>query len=66
MDVVLPLPTTKNGNRGMLNIVDKLSKMVRIMLIKSNSAAPEVVLKFKEHIYRNHGLPRKIISDRDS
>lgn len=66
MDFVIPLLETENGYSGILNVVDKLSKMIRIIPIRSNITAPEVALKFKEHIYRNHGLPKKIISDRDS
>ena len=66
MDFVLPLPETKNGYSGILNVVCKLSKMIRIIPIKSTISAPEVAIKFKEHVYRHHGLPSKIISDRDS
>ncbi len=63
---VLPLPETKNGNSGILNVVCKLSKMIRITPIKSIITTPKVATKYKEHIYRNHGLPSKIISDRNS
>ena len=66
MDFVIPLPETPKGNSGILNVVCKLSKMIRLIPIKSNISAPEVAIKFKEHVYRNHGLPSKIISDRDS
>ena len=65
MDLVLPLPETENENSGMLNVVDKLSKMMRIIAIKSNINPPEVAIKFKDYIYRNNGLPNKVISDRD-
>ena len=66
MDFVLPLPETKNRNGGIVNVVCKLSKMIRITSIQSNITAREVVMKFEEHIYRNHGLPLRIVSDRDS
>lgn len=66
MDFITPLPETKNGNSGILNVVCKLSKMIRIIPIKSNITAPETAMKFKEHVYRSHGFPSKIISDRDS
>ncbi len=64
MDFVTPLPETENGNSGVLNVVCKLSKMIRIIPIKHDISAPEVAMKFKEHVYRNHGIPNKIISDR--
>ncbi len=66
MDFVLPFPETKNGNNGFLNVLKKLSKMIQIIPIKWKITAPEAAMKFKEHIYRNHGLPSEIISDRDS
>ena len=66
MDFVLPLPTTKNTNSDMLNVFNNLSKMIHIIPIKSNITAPELAMKFKEHIYRNHSLPNKIILDRNS
>ena len=50
----------------MLSVVDKLSKMVRIIPIKSNITASEVAMKFNQHVYLNHDLPNKLISDRDS
>ena len=57
MDFVLPLTETKNSNSGILNVIYKLSKMIRIIPIKSKITTPEVA---------NEGLPSKIISNRDS
>ena len=65
MDFIAPLPKTKQGFSGIMTIVCKLSKMIRLIPIKHNMSAPEIAAKFKEVIYRNHGLPKKIISDRD-
>ncbi len=66
MDFIIILPQTKNGNGRILNVVCKLSKMILILSIKEDITAPEVAMKFQEHVYRNHGLSFKIISDRDS
>lgn len=66
MDFITPLPQTKQGHNGILNVVDKLSKMIRSIPIPKNSDAVTIAKLFKEHIYRNHGLPSKIISDRDT
>ncbi len=66
MDFIPLLPETKNGNSGILNVFCKLSKMIRIIPVKSNVTALEVAIKFKQYAYSNHGLPSKIISDRDS
>ena len=64
--LLCPLPGTTNGNSTILNIVCKLSKVIRIIPIKSKSGAPKVARKFKDHIYRSNGLLSKIISDRES
>ena len=63
MDFVLQLPENKTSNSRILNVVDNVSKMIRITPIKSNITAPEPAMKFKHHIDRNHRLPMKIISD---
>ena len=65
MDFIVPLPKTKNNKDGILNVVDRLSKMIRLIPITISVDALEVAQLFKEHIYRSHGLPQKIISDRD-
>lgn len=66
MGFIVPLPETKNGYDEILNFVDKLSKMIRPVSIVKDITAPEFSLKFKDNIYRNHGMPSKIISDCDS
>ena len=65
MDFIVPLPKTKNGFTGIMNVVCKLSKMIRLIPISHTITAPETAMKFKEVVYRSHGLPQKIISDRD-
>ncbi len=54
MYFILPLSETKNSNIGIPTVVHNLSKMIRIIPIKSNITAPEVAMKFNEHVYRNH------------
>ena len=65
MDFIVPLPKTKCGYTGIMNVVCKLSKMIRLIPIEHTISAPETAMKFKEVVYRSHGLPKKIISDRD-
>ncbi len=57
MDFVLPLTETKNSNSGILNVIYKLSKTIRIIPINSKITTPEVA---------NEGLSSKIISNRHS
>ncbi len=39
--------------------------MIRSIPIPQNAGAVTVAKLFKDHIYRNHRLPQKLISDRD-
>ena len=66
MDFIVPLPKSKNNKDGILNVVSSLSKMIRLIPITANVDAIEVAKLFKDNVYRHHGLPQKIISDRYS
>ena len=66
MDFITPLPTSRSGNNGVLTVVDRLSKMIRIIATKPNINAPETAQLYKDNVYRHHGIPEKIICDRDS
>ena len=59
-----PKARTERGH--ILNVVEKMSKMLRIISLPDNYDATLVARKFIVHVYRNHGLPNKIISDRGS
>ena len=65
MDFVKPLPKTANGNIGIFVVVDRLSKMIRIVPFSEDPDGPKTAKLFFENIYRHHGLPSVIICDRD-
>ena len=65
MDFIIPLPETSRGHVGIFAAVDRLSKQLRLAPLPKNYSAPVIANIFLEHIYRNHGLPDEIISDRD-
>ena len=65
MDFAGPLPLTKNGNDLLVVFVDRFSKMVHIAPLKQHGhGAVEVANAFLDNVFRLHGLPEKIISDR--
>jgi hypothetical protein len=47
-------------------VVDRLSKLIRISATPAHVDAPAVARLFHTHVYRHHGLPLEIISDRDT
>jgi transposase InsO family protein len=64
MDFVVELPES-NGCTNILVVVDRLSKM-RHFIECPDITAPTVSRLFLRHIWKLHGLPNSIISDRGS
>ncbi|MCO5553518.1 hypothetical protein L7F22_007040 [Adiantum nelumboides] len=65
MDFITTLPRTTKGNAQILVIIDRFSKMAHFIPCKKAASAPDIAVLFVQHIFRIHGLPRSIISDRD-
>ena len=66
MDFIFNLPKSTENKDGILVVVDKLSKRTHFIAFGGDLNAKEVALIFYNEIFKHHGLPRKIISDRDS
>lgn len=64
MDFIEGLPRSKSFN-CILVIVDKFSKYGHFIPLAHPYTALEVAKLFMLHIYKLHGLPLVIISDRD-
>jgi hypothetical protein len=64
MDFIDGLPTSGSANCIMV-VVDKFSKFAHFVPLHHPYSAPKVAQAFLDHIYRLHGMPTHIISDRD-
>ena len=65
MDFITGLPKKKKQNNSILVVINKLSKEAHFILMKSTYKAVNIADIFLKEIFRLHGIPKVIISDRD-
>ena len=65
MDFIVQLPVTKQGHDAIFVVVDRLSKRAYFIPTHTSATAPEIAKLFFNIIFKDHGLPQIIISDRD-
>ena len=66
MDFIVQLPLTRNGHDAIVVFVDRLTKRSHFVPMHTSATAPEVAKIFFCEIFKHHGLPKAIISDRDA
>jgi transposase InsO family protein len=66
MDFVVGFPLTSHRHNVILVIVDKLTKSAHFILVRDTYDVTNVAHVFVSEVIRFHGIPKKIISDRDS
>ena len=65
MDFITNLPLTIRGHTGMVVFVDRLTKMVRLAPLRSDFSASNVADLLINQIFKHHGLPMDLVTDKD-
>jgi hypothetical protein len=65
MDFITQLPRTPRGHSQIVVFVDRCTKMVHLAALPEEATAEDVALCFRREVFRLHGLPKSIVSDRD-
>jgi transposase InsO family protein len=65
LDLIGPLPESA-GHNAILVIVDRFSKMIKVIPSQLEITSSGVARVLRDHVFRHHGLPHKVISDRGS
>jgi hypothetical protein len=66
MDFIIGLPKSSKQNDSIMVVVDKLSKSAHFVPVKSTCKEIDIANIFMKEIFRLHGMPREIVSDRDT
>jgi hypothetical protein len=66
MDFITGLPRSTKQNDTIMVVVDKLSKVAHFIPVNSTCKAIYIANIFMKEIFRLHGMPKEIISDRDT
>lgn len=65
MDFIFGYPKDSRGRTGIFVIVDRFSKMAHLVPVSEKISSKETARVFLDTIFRHHGMPESIVSDRD-
>ncbi|MCO5612466.1 hypothetical protein L7F22_066733 [Adiantum nelumboides] len=66
MDFIIRLATTRGGYDSIFVVVDRLTKQAHFFPVKIIDSSLTIARLFVKEIFRLHGMPKSIVSDRDS
>ncbi|XP_074301277.1 uncharacterized protein LOC141632650 [Silene latifolia] len=66
MDFIVGLPRTQKGNNMIWIIIDRLTKTAHFIPMKETWSKAELAKAYVRNIVKLHGIPKDIVSDRDS
>ena len=65
MDRAFGFPEDAHKNNGILVSIDRFSKMVHLAAVNESISTHGCARVFIDTVFRLHGLPRELASDRD-
>jgi hypothetical protein len=65
LDFIIGLPKTQKQNDSIMVVIDKLRKYTHFIPMESTYKAINITEIFMKEIFRLHGIPKMVISDRD-
>ncbi|KAG3115629.1 hypothetical protein PI124_g877 [Phytophthora idaei] len=65
MDFVFGLPPDSKWRTGVVVFVDRFSKMVHLAAVPAEVTAVQTARLFVDMVFKHHGMPLDIVSDRD-
>ena len=66
MDFITGLPKSARQNDAIMVVVDKLRKFSHFIPVKLTCKEMDISNIFIKEIFRMHGMPKEIVSDRDT
>jgi hypothetical protein len=66
MDFVVGLPRSPRGKDAIWVVIDRLTKVAHFLPMKTTNSASDLVPLYIKEVVRLHGVPKSIVSDRDS
>jgi hypothetical protein len=63
---VVGLPRSPHGKDAIWVVIDRLTKVVHFIPMKQTSSTADLVPLYIKEVVRSHGVPKYIVSNRDS
>jgi len=65
IDIIGPLPKS-NGMDAIVVIIDQFTNVIQLKAITTNISSEGIAKIYRDDIWKLHGVPRKIFSDRET